>query len=131
MVEESRERQGGASPPNLLLAPSARRLGLPGSGARKPPNQLLADCPSVTAVPSPGISVMTRNPASEKFFLNLCKLAEVPPPAAMETAELEGMIMEKKYCRLPGVPMAVGPPRQERDAAGAMYWAAEVAVNAS
>ena len=89
MVGKNQERRGGGSPPNLLPAP---------------------DYPCMTTVPSPGLCVMTTNPAGDMFYLNLCKLAEVPPAAAMEAAELEG------------VQMAVGLPRQERDKAGAVYW---------
>ena len=89
------------------------------------------DYPSVTAVPRPGICVKTRNAAGAKFFLNLCKLAEVPPPPPMEAAELERMIAEEDYSNLWRVPMSLGQPRQERDKAGSECWAAEVAVNAA
>ena len=89
------------------------------------------DYPSVTAVPRPGICVKTRNAAGAKFFLNLCKLAEVPPPPPMEAAELERMIAEEDYSNLWRVPMSLGQPRQEGDKAGSECWAAEVAVNAA
>lgn len=122
MVVGGREEEQLASllPPSLLPTSKVEEL-----------DSLLPtpDYPSVTAVPRPGICVKTRNAAGEKFFLNLCKLAEVPPPPPMEAAELERMIAEEDYTNLWRVPMSLGQPRKEKDKAGAECWAAEVAVN--
>ena len=91
----------------------------------------LPDYPSVTVTPRPGLCVKTKNQAGQKFFLNLCRLTEVPSPAPMTEQELERMIGEEDYSCLWRVPMSLGEPRKEKDKAGTECWTAEVAVNTS
>ena len=87
--------------------------------------------PSLTVVPKPGLCVKTRNDRGVKFFVNICKLSEVPAPPPMEEKELERMIAEEDYSNLWRVPMSLGEPRKEKDKSGGECWAAEVAINAN
>jgi len=85
--------------------------------------------PSLTVVPKPGLCVKTKNDKGVKFFVNICKLSEVPPPPPMEENELERMIADEDYSNLWRVPMSLGEPRKEKDKSGGECWAAEVAIN--
>jgi len=88
-----------------------------------------ADHPSTTVTPKPGLCIKTKNNAGTKFFINLCKLAEIPPPPPMEESELTKMIATEDYTSLWRVPMSLGAPRKEKDKSGVECLAAEVAVN--
>merc|ERR550519_1148428 len=48
--------------------------------------------PSLLATPSPGICVKTKTDGGDKFFINLCKLNEIPSPPPITEQELEDMI---------------------------------------
>lgn len=87
------------------------------------------DFPSSTVIPKPGLCIKTKNNAGFKFFINLCKLAEIPPPPPMEEAELTRMIETEDYTSLWRVPMSLGAPRKEKDKSGTECSVAEVAVN--
>lgn len=85
--------------------------------------------PSVTVTPSPGICIKTKTEAGAKFFINLCRLEDVPPPPPMEESELERLISDEDYSNLWRVPMSLGAPRTVKDKSGAECQAAEVALN--
>merc|ERR1719186_534718 len=85
--------------------------------------------PSVLATPSPGLCVKTKTDGGEKFFINLCKLNEIPSPPPITEKELEDMIEKEDYSNLWRVPMSIGAPRKETDKSGGSCWAADVAVN--
>ena len=87
------------------------------------------DFPSSTVIPKPGLCIKTKNNAGSKFFINLCKLAEIPPPPPMEESELTRMIETEDYTSLWRVPMSLGAPRKEKDKSGTECSVAEVAVN--
>ena len=86
---------------------------------------------STSVVPKPGICVKTKNAAGDKFFINLCKISEIPAPPPIEEKELTRLIETEDYTSLWRVPMSLGTPRQEVDKAGGRCWAAEVAVNSA
>lgn len=73
----------------------------------------LPDYPSTTATPSPGLCVKTKNAKGEKFFLNLCKLREVPAPPPMSEQELERVVAEVG-CTLQSSPITLTPRRTTR-----------------
>ena len=73
------------------------------------------DFPSSTVIPKPGLCIKTKNNAGAKFFINMCKLAEIPPPPPMEESELTRMIETEDYTSLWRVPMSLGAPRQEKE----------------
>ena len=52
---------------------------------------------STKVVPRPGLCVKTKNAAGTKFFINICKLAEIPPPPPIEESELAKMIESEDY----------------------------------
>ena len=110
------------------LFPSSQRK-------NNPINTLLsageADYQTATVVPKPGICVKTKNAAGTKFFINLCKLAEIPAPPPIEESELSRLIESEDYSNLWRVPMSLGAPRRETDKSGGECWAAEVAVNSA
>jgi len=85
--------------------------------------------PSITAKPKPGICIKTRNESGEKFFMNLCKLDEIPAPPPIDDKELERLIAEEDYSNLWRVPMSLGAPREVKDKSGTTCMAADVAVN--
>merc|ERR550519_49436 len=85
--------------------------------------------PSLLATPSPGICVKTKTDGGDKFFINLCKLNEIPSPPPITEKELEDMIEKEDYSNLWRVPMSIGAPRKETDKSGGSCWAADVAVN--
>jgi len=85
--------------------------------------------PSTTVVPKPGICIKTKNSNGSKYFINLCKLSEIPPPPPITEDELTKMISEEDYSNLWRVPMSLGAPRKEKDKSGAECTVAEVAVN--
>jgi len=87
------------------------------------------DYPSTTVVPKPGLCIKTKNIDGSKFFINLCKLTEIPPPPPMEEEELSKMIESEDYNNLWRVPMSLGAPRKEKDKSGVECTVAEVAVN--
>ena len=82
-------------------------------------------------VPKPGLCVKTKNAVGTKFFINICKLAEIPPPPPIDESELAKMIESEDYSNLWRVPMSLGAPRKEKDKSGTECMAAEVAVNSS
>jgi len=84
---------------------------------------------SVTVYPKPGLCVKTKNDKGMKFFLNLCRVDEIPAPTPMKEEELERMIAEEDYENLWRVPMSIGAPRKEKDKSGGECFAADVAVN--
>ena len=90
-----------------------------------------AEYQTATVVPKPGICVKTKNAAGNKFFINLCKLAEIPAPPPIEESELTRLIESEDYTNLWRVPMSLGAPRKEADKSGGECWAAEVAVNSA
>ena len=85
--------------------------------------------PSTTVVPKPGLCIKTKNNAGSKFFINLCKLTEIPPPPPLDEEELTKMIEADDYSSTWRVPMSLGAPRKEKDKSGAECSVAEVAVN--
>jgi len=87
------------------------------------------DYPSTTVTPKPGLCIKTKNIAGSKFFINLCKLAEIPPPPPLDESELTKMIESEDYTSMWRVPMSLGAPRKEKDKAGVECSVAEVAVN--
>jgi len=87
------------------------------------------DYPSTTVTPKPGLCVKTKNSSGSKFFINLCKLAEIPPPPPLEESELTKMIESEDYSSMWRVPMSLGAPRKEKDKAGVECSVAEVAIN--
>jgi len=104
------------------------------TSSRKPEIQSLvpeADYPSLLATPSPGLCVKTKTDSKEKFFINLCKLNEIPAPPPITEKELEDMIEKEDYSNLWRVPMSIGAPRKETDKTGGNCWAADVAINKS
>ena len=109
------------------LFPSSQRK------SNNPINTLLsageAEYQTATVVPKPGICVKTKNATGTKFFINLCKLAEIPAPPPIEESELSRLIESEDYTNLWRVPMSLGAPRRENDKSGTECWAAEVAVN--
>ena len=90
-----------------------------------------AEYQTATVVPKPGICVKTKNASGTKFFINLCKLAEIPAPPPIEESELSRLIESEDYTNLWRVPMSLGAPRREADKTGGECWAAEVAVNSA
>jgi len=90
-----------------------------------------AEHPSTTVKPRPGICVKTRTQTGGKFFINLCKLAEIPAPPPIEERELAQMIEAEDYTNLWRVPMSLGQPRKEKDKSGQDCSVAEVAINSS
>lgn len=84
---------------------------------------------SVTVCPKPGLCVKTKNSKGQKFFLNLCRVDQVPAPTPIKEEELERMIAEEDYTNLWRVPMSIGAPRKEKDKSGAECLAADVAIN--
>jgi len=102
-----------------------------GTSAPNPLSSLVpeAEHPSTTVTPTQGICIKTKNNAGSKFFINLCKLSEIPPPPPMEEAELTKMIATEDYSNLWRVPMSLGAPRKEKDKSGTECLVAEVAVN--
>lgn len=90
-----------------------------------------AEYQTATVVPKPGICVKTKNATGNKFFINLCKLAEIPAPPPIEESELTRLIESEDYTNLWRVPMSLGAPRRETDKSGGECWAAEVAVNSA
>lgn len=102
------------------------------TSATKPEMQSLvpdASYPSLLATPAPGLCVKTKTDSKEKFFINLCKLNEIPSPPPITEKELEDMIEKEDYSNLWRVPMSIGAPRKETDKTGGNCWAADVAVN--
>lgn len=102
------------------------------TSAKKPEMQSLVPdptYPSLLATPSPGLCVKTKTDGGEKFFINLCKLNEIPSPPPITEKELEDMIEKEDYSNLWRVPMSIGAPRKETDKSGGSCWAADVAVN--
>ena len=102
----------------------------------KAPNPLASLLPedefqSTTVVPKPGLCIKTKNAAGSKFFINLCKLSEIPAPPPIEESELAKLIEDEDYTSLWRVPMSLGTPRKEMDKSGGECHAAEVAVNTS
>jgi len=89
------------------------------------------DFPSTTAIPKPGLCVKTKDIDGTKFFINLCKLTEIPPPPPIEESELTRMIETEDYTNLWRVPMSLGAPRKEKDKSGNTCTVAEVAINTS
>ena len=86
---------------------------------------------STTVIPKPGLCVKTKNAAGNKFFINLCKLSQIPAPPPIEEAELAKLIEDEDYTSLWRVPMSLGTPRKEVDKSGGECFAAEVAINTS
>jgi hypothetical protein len=84
---------------------------------------------SVTVYPKPGLCVKTKNDKGAKFFLNLCRVDEIPAPTPMKEEELARMIAEEDYSNLWRVPMSIGAPRKEKDKTGVECFAADVAIN--
>lgn len=84
---------------------------------------------SVKVYPKPGICIKTKNDKGIKFFLNLCRVDEIPAPTPMKEDELERMIAEEDYSNLWRVPMSIGAPRKEKDKTGADCYAGDVAIN--
>ena len=104
--------------------------------SQKPKNPLSSLLPeeeyqSVTVVPKPGLCIKSKNAAGSKFFINLCKLSEIPAPPPIDESELSRMIEAEDYTNLWKVPMSLGAPRRESDKSGGECWAAEVAVNSA
>ena len=89
------------------------------------------DYQSTKVVPKAGLCVKTKNAAGTKFFINICKLAEIPAPPPIEESELAKMIESEDYSCLWRVPMSLGAPRSEKDKSGAECMAAEVAINSA
>jgi len=85
--------------------------------------------PSTTVIPKPGLCIKTKNSAGSKFFINLCKLNEIPPPPPLDEEELTRMIESDDYSSVWRVPMSLGAPRKEKDKSGVECSVAEVAVN--
>jgi len=85
--------------------------------------------PTIMVTPSPGICIKTKTESGQKFFLNLCKLNEIPPPPPITAKELEDVISREDYSDLWRVPMSIGAPRKEVDKSGGECLAAEIAVN--
>jgi len=86
---------------------------------------------SKSVIPKPGMCVKTKNAAGTKFFINLCKLAEIPAPPPIEESELSRIISSEDYTSPWRVPMSLGIPRKEKDKSGGECFAAEIAVNSS
>jgi len=84
---------------------------------------------SVTVCPKPGLCVKTKTSKGQKFFLNLCRVDQIPAPTPIKEEELERMIAEEDYTNLWRVPMSIGAPRKEKDKSGAECLAADVAIN--
>ncbi len=53
--------------------------------------------PSVTVTPDPGFCVKTRNVSGKKVFINVCKVAEIPPAPHITEEKLRGMIASEDY----------------------------------
>ena len=90
-----------------------------------------AEYETTKVVPKPGLCVKTKNAGGSKFFINICKLTEIPPPPPIDESELAKMIESEDYSNLWRVPMSLGAPRKEKDKAGCECMAAEVAINSS
>ena len=90
-----------------------------------------AEYQTTKVVPKPGLCVKTKNAVGTKFFINICKLSEIPPPPPIDESELAKMIESEDYSNLWRVPMSLGAPRTEKDKAGTECMAAEVAINSS
>ena len=72
-------------------------------------------------VPKPGMCVKTKNAAGTKFFINLCKLSEIPAPPPIEESELSRIISSEDYTSPWRVPMSLGTPRKEKDKSGIAF----------
>jgi len=105
----------------------------PGMAPQKKMDSLVpaVEYQSTKVVPKPGLCVKTKNATGTKFFINICKLAEIPPPPPIEESDLAKMIESEDYSCLWRVPMSLGAPRKETDKAGSECLAAEVAINSS
>jgi len=90
-----------------------------------------AEYPSLLAYPKPGLCLKTRNAQGKKFFLNLCRLDEIPAPTPITEKELERVIADEDYTTLWRVPMSIGEPRTVKDKSGSDSLAADVAVNST
>ena len=103
----------------------------PSQPKKNPLNSLLPEdeFESVTVVPKPGLCVKAKNKDGTKFFINICKLPEIPSPPPIEEAELAKVISDEDYTNLWRVPMSLGAPRSEKDKSGGECLAAEVAIN--
>jgi len=86
---------------------------------------------SKSVIPKPGMCIKTKNAAGTKFFINLCKLAEIPAPPPIEESELSRIISSEDYTSPWRCPMSLGTPRKEKDKSGGECFAAEIAVNSS
>lgn len=87
--------------------------------------------PSLVVYPKPGLCLKTKNAKGTKFFVNLCRLNEIPAPTPISEQELERVIADEDYTTLWRVPMSIGEPRTVKDKAGGESLAADVAVNST
>jgi hypothetical protein len=55
------------------------------------------DLPSVDVTPDAGLCVKTKNVAGKKVFLNLCRVAQIPPAPPMTEEKLAKIIGEEDY----------------------------------
>ena len=59
-----------------------------------------AEYETTKVVPKPGLCVKTKNAGGSKFFINICKLTEIPPPPPIDESELAKMIESEDYSNL-------------------------------
>jgi len=85
--------------------------------------------PSLLVYPKPGLCVKTRNAGGKKFFLNVCRLQEIPAPTPITEQELQRVIADEDYTTLWKVPMSIGNPREDKDKSGVECLVADVAIN--
>jgi len=85
--------------------------------------------PTVQVTPTPGMCVKTKNVNSEKVFINLCKILEIPPAPPLSEEKLKEIIASEDYNADFRVPMSLGAPREEKDKSGGKCLASDVAIN--
>ena len=89
------------------------------------------DIQSTTVIPEPGLCVLTENEVGMSFFINLCKLSEIPAPPPIEESEIAKLIEDEDYTGQWKVPLSYGIPRLVMNQVGQEFYAVEVAVNSS